>query len=52
MARWPIGAATAVQTLVSGPLYAGLGSYCFLAMVDLCAVAVPFERGLPRAREG
>jgi PPP family 3-phenylpropionic acid transporter len=34
-------AATALLTLVSGQLYAYLGSQAFLAMALLCAVAAP-----------
>jgi PPP family 3-phenylpropionic acid transporter len=45
-----IGATTAVLTLASGPLYAGLGSKAFLVVAGLCAMAVPLARGLPRVR--
>ena len=44
-----IGAATAVLTLLSGPLYQALGPNAFLVMAGLCAAAVPIARGLPRA---
>jgi len=44
-----IGAATAVLTLLSGPLYADFGAYGFWAMAALCALALPLARGLPAA---
>ena len=44
-----IGAATALLTLLSGPLYQALGSNAFLVMAGLCAAAVSVARGLPRA---
>lgn len=42
-----IGAATALLTLASGPLYAHLGAYGFWPMAGLCALALPLARGLP-----
>jgi MFS transporter, PPP family, 3-phenylpropionic acid transporter len=45
-----IGAATALLTLVSGPLYARFGAEGFWIMGALCAAAVPLARELrPRA---
>ena len=44
-----IGAATALLTLLSGPLYQALGPNAFLVMAGFCAAAVPIARGLPRA---
>lgn len=44
-----IGAATALLTLASGPLYAQFGAQGFWAMAGLCAIALPLARGLPRA---
>jgi MFS transporter, PPP family, 3-phenylpropionic acid transporter len=41
-----IGAATALLTLLSGPLYGDFGAHGFWAMAALCAIALPFARGL------
>ena len=45
-----LGAATAVVTLLSGPLYGRLGAGSFWAMAALCAVALPFARAIAPAR--
>nr|WP_294518973.1 MFS transporter [uncultured Rhodopila sp.] len=44
-----VGAATALLTLASGPLYAGFGANGFWVMSLLCAAAIPLTRGLPRS---
>jgi PPP family 3-phenylpropionic acid transporter len=44
------GATTALLTLVSGRLYADLGSHGFLAMALLCLAALPVSSGLRVAR--
>ncbi len=44
-----VGAATALLTLASGPLYAGFGAGGFWVMSGLCAAAVPLARGLRRS---
>src|ERR1700674_5129851 len=44
-----IGAAVALMTLVSGSLYAQLGSHGFWAMAVLCAIALPLARSLREA---
>ena len=41
-----VGAATALLTLASGPLYAGFGAGGFWIMAGLCAAAIPLARGL------
>ena len=43
-----VGAATALLTLGSGPLYAQFGAGGFWAMAGLCAVALPLAWGLRR----
>ncbi len=43
-----VGAASAVLTLGSGPLYARFGGGGFWAMAGLCALAVPLSAGLRR----
>jgi PPP family 3-phenylpropionic acid transporter len=40
------GIATALLTLLSGPLYAEFGAHGFWAMTALCLVALPLARGL------
>ncbi|HJU19175.1 MAG TPA: MFS transporter, partial [Stellaceae bacterium] len=47
-----IGAATALLTLASGPLYADFGAHGFWAMAALCALALPLARGLPSRAAG
>ncbi len=44
-----LGATVAVVTLVSGPLYGGLGPPAFWAMAALCALALPFARAIASA---
>jgi MFS transporter, PPP family, 3-phenylpropionic acid transporter len=44
-----VGAAVAVLTLASGPLYAGLGAGGFWVMSGLCAVAMPMAWRLRRS---
>lgn len=44
-----IGVPTALLTLAAGPLYGRFGAGAFWLMAGLCAVAVPFARGLGRA---
>ena len=41
-----VGAATALLTVASGPLYAGFGAGGFWVMGGLCAAAIPLARGL------
>ncbi len=41
-----IGAATALATLISGPLYARFGAEGFWVMAALCAAALPIAAGL------
>lgn len=48
-----VGAASALLTLVAGPLYAHGGAMGFWVMAGLCAVSVPIARGLtPRPAPG
>jgi PPP family 3-phenylpropionic acid transporter len=44
-----VGAATALVTLVSGWLYAGLGPAAFGVMSGLCLAALPIARSLRSA---
>jgi len=44
-----VGAASALLTLASGPLYAGFGAGGFWVMSGLCAAAIPAARGLRRS---
>jgi PPP family 3-phenylpropionic acid transporter len=41
-----VGAATALLTLIAGPLYGNFGAGGFWVMGGLCAVAIPLARGL------
>jgi PPP family 3-phenylpropionic acid transporter len=45
-----VGAATALLTLASGPLYAGFGAGGFWVMGGLCAAAIPLARGLRQSK--
>ena len=42
-----VGLATALLTLVSGPLYQQIGARAFLVMAALCLAALPMCAGLP-----
>ena len=44
-----VGAATALLTLASGPLYAAFGAGGFWVMAALCLLAAPLAWGLPRS---
>ncbi|PPQ27886.1 MFS transporter [Rhodopila globiformis] len=44
-----VGAATALLTLASGPLYATFGAGGFWVMAALCLLAAPLAWGLPRS---
>jgi MFS transporter, PPP family, 3-phenylpropionic acid transporter len=41
-----VGAASALVTLLSGPIYSSLGYHSFWLMAALCAAALPLTRGL------
>ena len=45
-----LGASTAAITLLSGPLYGGLGPRAFWIMAGLCALALPFARAIAPAK--
>ena len=45
-----LGASTAAITLLSGPLYGGLGPLAFWAMAGLCVLALPVARAIAPAQ--
>jgi hypothetical protein len=46
-----VGAATALPTLLSGWLYAGMGPRAFAVMTVLCLLALPLAAGLRHRQE-